>query len=138
MTKKLYTCAKSPCKTCPYRRDVPSGLWAKEEYKKLPTYDGEVFEQLEKNALGRFDCHQRDGHMCAGWIAVHGAANLLALRLTRNVAPEVFEYKSPVPVFGSGAEAAKHGMRDIKKPGPEALKAIARLNRKRARDGNWT
>lgn len=130
MTKKLYTCAKAPCKTCPYRRDVPSGVWAREEYEKLPTYDGEVFEQLEKGGLGRFDCHQRDGHMCAGWIATHGARNLLALRLARNIAPEVFSYKSPVPVFATGAEAAAHGMRDIKKPGEDAKRAIQRLSRK--------
>jgi hypothetical protein len=127
---KKYTCAKAPCKTCPYRRDVPSGLWAREEYEKLPGYDGEPFQQLEKGALGRFDCHQRDGNMCAGWIATHGAENLLALRLARNIAPEVIGYKSPVPVFGSGAEAAAHGMRDIEKPGADARRAIQRLSRK--------
>lgn len=131
----MRTCAKAPCKTCPYRRDVPSGVWAKEEYDKLKTYDGEVFEQLDKGALGRFDCHQRDGMMCAGWIATHGARNLLALRLATDIAPEVFKYSSPVPVFGSGEEAAKHGMCDIKRPSVAARNAVARLSRKRDRNG---
>jgi len=132
----MRTCAKAPCKTCPYRKDVPSGVWAQEEYDKLKTYDGEVFEQLEKGALGRFDCHQRDGMMCAGWIATHGPQNLLALRVdAANIAPEVWNYKSPVPVFGSGAEAAKHGVRDIKRPGADARNAINRLIRKRNRNG---
>lgn len=133
----MRTCAKAPCKTCPYRKDVPSGLWAKEEYEKLKAYDGEIADQLQKGAVGRFDCHQRDGQMCAGWIATHKPENLLALRLATDIAPEVFEYVSPVPVFESGAAAAKHGMRDIKRPRVEARKAIERLSRKRAREG-WS
>lgn len=132
----MKTCAKAPCKSCPYRRDVPSGLWAKEEYEKLPTYDGDIPEQLEKGGLALFDCHQRDGHLCAGWIATHGARNLLAIRATtKKIAREVFTYKSPVPVFSSGEEAAKHGMRDIKRPRAEARRAIERLSRKRDREG---
>jgi hypothetical protein len=133
----MRTCAKAPCKTCPYRRDVPSGLWAKEEYAKLKTYDGDVPEQLEKGALGRFDCHQRDGKLCAGWVATHGPHNLLALRLATDIAPEVYEYSSPVPVFRTGDEAAEHGMRDIKRPRVAARKAIERLIRKKEREGGW-
>lgn len=130
------TCAKAPCKSCPYRRDVPSGVWAKSEYDKLKTYDGDIGDQLMKGASGIFLCHQRDGHLCAGWIATHGAANLAALRLTREkIAREIFTYKSPVPVFSSGEEAARHGMRDIKRPRAEALSTINRLSRKKARDG---
>lgn len=131
----MRTCAKAPCKTCPYRRDVPSGLWAKEEYEKLKLYDGDIGEQLEKNAIGRFDCHQRDGKLCAGWVATHGPCNLLALRLATDIAPEVFDYVSAVPVFESGTAAAKHGMRDIKRPRAAARNAINRLSRKRDREG---
>ncbi len=134
----MRTCAKAPCKTCPYRKDVPSGLWAKEEYEKLKLYDGEIVEQLEKGGMLLFDCHQRDGNLCAGWVATHGPHNLLALRLAKGIAPEVFTYSSPVPVFGTGDEAAKHGMRDIKRPRAEARSAIQRLSRKRERDGGWT
>ncbi len=133
----MKTCAKAPCKTCPYRRDVPSGLWAKEEYDKLKLYDGDIGEQLAKGASGRFDCHQRDGHLCAGWVATHGPRNLLALRLARDIAKEVFTYTTAVPVFESGTAAAKHGMRDIKRPRVAARNAIKRLIRKRDRDGGW-
>lgn len=131
----MRTCAKAPCKTCPYRRDVPSGLWAKEEYDTLKIYDGDVPQQLEKGAVGRFDCHQRDGMLCAGWIATHQPQNLLALRLATDIAPEVFTYKTSVPVFKSGTDAAKHGMRDIKCPRAAARNAITRLSRKRDREG---
>ena len=38
--------AKSPCGSCPYRQDVPSGVWAASEYEKLPAYDApETFMQ---------------------------------------------------------------------------------------------
>lgn len=132
----MRSCAKAPCATCPYRQDVPSGVWAADEYEKLPRYDGEIAEQLFSGAMGVFDCHQRDGQLCAGWIATHGAHNLLAMRMIREpVDPAVWDYESPVPVFSSGREAADHGMRDIDNPGPAALAAVARLERKRERDG---
>ncbi len=132
----MRTCAKAPCKSCPYRRDVPSGLWAKEEYEKLKVYDGDTGEQLEKKAFAVFDCHQRDGQMCAGWIATHDPKHLLALRLSKTrINPSVYDYSSPVPCFSSGEEAAKHGMRDIKRPRAAARNAINRLSRKRLREG---
>jgi hypothetical protein len=56
---------------------VPSGIWAAEEYDKLPLYDGETFEQ----APHLFMCHQRDGSLCGGWLACHDPHELLALRL---------------------------------------------------------
>jgi hypothetical protein len=33
---------KYPCPSCPYRKDVPSGVWAPEEYDKLPAYDNDT------------------------------------------------------------------------------------------------
>ena len=30
---------KSPCATCPYRRDVPAGIWHPTEYAKLAEFD---------------------------------------------------------------------------------------------------
>jgi hypothetical protein len=60
------TVAKAPCKSCPYRRDVPSGIWHSSEYDKLPQYDGEIVDQLMKGGQALFDCHQRDGNLCAG------------------------------------------------------------------------
>lgn len=131
MPLQILTCAKAPCKTCPYRRDVPSGVWAAEEYAKLPDYDGDAIDQLNADAVGLFDCHQRDGNLCAGWLAAHGPENLLALRIAGPRVPhEVWFYKSPVPVFASGAEAAAHGMAKIDNPDPKACRAIDRLTRK--------
>ena len=30
---------KNPCPSCPFRVGVESGIWAAEEYQKLPAYD---------------------------------------------------------------------------------------------------
>ena len=131
----MITVAKAPCKSCPYRCDVPSGVWAANEYEKLPKYDGAIGEQVANGAWGVFDCHQRDGNLCAGWLACHGAENLLAFRVTREeIDAGVFDYKSPVPVFKSGQEACDHGMRDIEEPGVWANSMIERLSRKLSRD----
>jgi hypothetical protein len=136
--KPTITAPKAPCKTCPYRRDVPSGLWAANEYDKLPAYDGEIGRQLANKAGGLFYCHQDDGQLCAGWLGCHGPRNLLAVRIAsfygdgkQGLDPSVFDYKSPVPLFRSGAQAAAHGKRAINRPGPKAKRAIARLMRKR-------
>jgi hypothetical protein len=113
-----------PCGSCPYRKDVPSGLWAREEYDKLSRYDGQTWEQSQ----AIFMCHQRDGRLCGGWLACHGPGELLALRLhARELDSGVFDYETDVPVFLSGAEARAHGIRDIKSPKPMARKMIAGL-----------
>lgn len=112
--------AKVPCGSCPYRRDVPSGIWEKHEYDKLPAYDGETWEQ--DTAL--FLCHQRDGCLCAGWLACHGPG-VLALRLhAREVDPSVLTYETSVPVFASGAQAREHGIRDIAQPSEKAKRMV--------------
>jgi hypothetical protein len=134
-TQKL-KCAKAPCSSCPYRKDVPSGIWAAEEYDKLPAYDGEMWEQVFKAAIPRFDCHQNDGNLCAGWVGAHGPANLLSLRLLDlegRLDPSVMDYVSPVPLWASGAEASAHGKRSIPRPGKNARHMIDRLVRKRER-----
>src|SRR5215831_11815339 len=96
------TAPSVPCGSCPYRQDVPSGIWAKHEYDKLPGYDGETWEQHP----GIFMCHQRDGQMCGGWLACHDPRHLLALRLaSADVDASVLDYKTEVPVFESGAAA---------------------------------
>jgi hypothetical protein len=123
----------APCRSCPYRRDVPSGIWDASEYDKLPKFDGEIIDQLAAGALGLFLCHQKDGNLCAGWVACHGAGNLLALRMHGSaVADEVWDYETSVPVFASGAEAATHGRREIAQPGERSRRMIARLVRKGA------
>lgn len=132
MTRKTtkLTCAARPCASCPYRRDVPSGIWSENEYDKLPGYDGEMGEQLMNDSAAVFLCHQRDGNLCAGWVAAHGSDNLLALRLNTHIHPSVFGYKTDVPVFSSGAEARVHGLMDIDKPGFAARRLAAKLMEK--------
>lgn len=126
--------ADRPCGSCPYRRDVPSGVWAAEEYAKLPPYDRETGEQ----PLGAFMCHQQDGRLCAGWVGCHDMDENLGLRLavasgdmSVETAESVRRYQSRVPLFGSGAEAAEHGLREVAAPPAPAVRVIEKLNRRR-------
>lgn len=127
------TVRKRPCPTCPYRRDVPSGIWAASEYDKLPAYDGDVPEQVMARATGLFHCHGQQENLCAGWVGCHDMDNNLAVRFNaRDVDPAVYDYISSVPLFASGAEAAEHGKRDLPRPGPEARRKTRQLLRMQA------
>lgn len=124
---------KTPCPQCPYRCDVPSGVWAEEEYDKLRNYDSETAEQ----PFGGFSCHATPEKFCHGWAVTHTSRgnrfDLIALRL----AGVVEIPKAAVPLFESGNAAADHGMREIDAPGPEAIEAIKALGRyPRLRDAN--
>ena len=121
---------KVPCGTCPYRRDVPSGVWERCEYEKLPCYDGETGEQVMKHAFGLFMCHQNDGCLCGGWLLTHDRDHLLALRVN-HVDPSVWDYAPDIEVFASGQEAHDHGVRDLQRPGADAQRKIAGLQRLR-------
>ena len=124
----MITVRKRPCPTCPYRRDVPSGIWQASEYSKLPRYDNDVPDQLAAGATGLFYCHSQQENLCAGWVGCHDMSNTFAVRFNiRDVDPAVFDYVSPVPLFASGAEAAEHGKRDLPAPGPEAERKIRQL-----------
>jgi hypothetical protein len=129
---ELLKCGKVPCKSCPYRKDVPSGIWDVTEYAKLIEYDGSTFEQLLKGGSGLFMCHQQNGKLCSGWVGTHDTQHLLAFRLHHaQLDPSVWSYKSPVPLFKSGAEAADHGMKNIDAPGVRAQLTIYRILKKR-------
>lgn len=116
----------APCGSCPYRRDVPGGVWDASEYLKLPGYDGSTGEQLMAGATGLFMCHRNDGALCAGWVGCHDMAHAAALRL-HPVHPCTFDYVSPVPLFASGREAALHGLAGIERPSAAARRIIAKL-----------
>lgn len=126
--------AKVPCGSCPYRKDVPSGIWHRDEYDKLLIYDKEIVDQLMASA-GAFMCHQRDGKLCAGWLGCHGA-NLATLRLGaagiggERYDPSVFTYETSVPLWESGAAARAHGLKDNKRPKPKAVRMMNGLRRK--------
>lgn len=136
------TVRKAPCTSCPYRRDVPSGIWAASEYAKLPMFDGETGEQADAGAFSLFYCHRTPEFLCAGWVGCHDMTENLAMRLHgRDIDPAVFSYVSPVPLFSTGAEAAEHGLRDLDAPGPQAqaksqelLRVIARRNEREGND----
>ena len=87
MSEPLIGCQPVPCVTCPYRCDVPSGVWAAEEYAKLPEYDAPTWQQPP--AL--FMCHSHPDGLCTGWLQSHAnrehAFDLLALRFSRNLDP---------------------------------------------------
>lgn len=123
--------AKRPCGTCPYRRDVPSGIWSADEYDKLPHYDGEMAWQNPH----LFACHQNDGKLCAGWLACHGDGLAIRLALIKGTLdPSVLAYETDVPVFASGAEACAHGKRDIDAPSRTARAKMQGLLKLRGDD----
>ena len=134
--------APRPCASCPYRRDAPSGVWAAEEYAKLARYDAETMLQ----PIDLFLCHQHDpdaarARICAGWLGCHGGDELAAVRwataaghITAEDSATVRTYASPVPLFGSGAEAAAHGLAALDTPGPVARQAIGKIERRRSHD----
>lgn len=122
---------KTPCASCPFRRSVASGVWSAEEYAKLPTYDGETFEQNEKI----FFCHQDEAdEVCSGWLGHADPTELLAVRIGLMVGrldQSCAEYSTTVELFASGAEAAAHGVKDITDPDQRARDAIERITKKR-------
>lgn len=130
--------APRPCSSCPYRCDAPSGLWAAVEYEKLVAYDRDTAYQPPNLFL----CHQtsaedESARLCAGWVGCHGG-QLLALRLAgaRGELSDgdlraAIEYRSPVALFRSGADAAAHGVASIDNPGPAACEAIEKIRARR-------
>ncbi len=121
---------KTPCASCPYRKNVPSGVWHETQYDLLPGYDGETMDQTPRP----FFCHQSDGQVCSGWLGHTDASQLLAVRLgilSGNLDPSCADYSTPVPLFASGAEAAAHGMAEIENPSDRAEEFIEKIVRKR-------
>ena len=124
---------RSPCVSCPYRRDVPSGIWDTSEYDKIVPYDQPT--SLQPTAV--FMCHQADGALCRGWLDCHGQ-ELLAIRLAANkgevntdaVMNALVEGPN-VQVFESAADAAEHGRADIDAPDDEARRMVHKIMKKR-------
>jgi hypothetical protein len=115
---------KESCLACPYRRDVPSGVWAAQEYEKLAEYDRETYDQ----PMGAFHCHATPEVICHGWTVVHGRQDYehepIAFRMW-GIDPDSVEEHTPL--FSSGTEACEHGKHDILHPSPEAREVVARL-----------
>lgn len=127
-----------PCASCPYRRDVPSGVWHPDEYVKLPAYD----EDTARQPPSAFFCHQQNGRLCSGWVGCHDMTASLGLRIATSLGvlsagdyEAALDYASPVELFGSGAEAAAHGLREVETPGRGAGRTVAKLLARRERRG---
>lgn len=134
MTEPINPPAPHPCGSCPYRCDVPSGVWDEEEYDKLPEYDEPTGDQ----PIGVFMCHQADGRVCAGWAGCHDMEENLAVRLsvaTGRMDDETYEallnYETPTPLWDSGGEAASHGVENLFDPDESAQRVIDKLRSKR-------
>jgi hypothetical protein len=123
----------APCSTCPFRRDTPPGIWAPEEYQKLPDYDQGGM------AFAPFHCHQENvtgvPTLCRGFVSCLQfdsiAVRLLVSREVLTV--EQVEAPCPVPLYGSGREACDAGMAGVKKPDQRAVRAITKLESRLAR-----
>lgn len=127
--------ADRPCGSCPYRRDVPSGVWHPEEYEKLPEFDKPTGEQPPTVFL----CHRQNGRACSGWCGTHDMQESLGLRLASAMGriedPDAFlDYETEVPLFESGAEAAEHGLREVEAPGDDAQRVMTKLLRQQGGD----
>lgn len=124
-------CAPSPCSSCPYRRDVPSGIWDPSEYEKLACYDTELVFAL-------FLCHahgKASPSLCRGWLSVHSDCVAVRLGLLRGrITVAQRDAEVSVPLYGSGAEARDAGLSGVEEPGDDALRMIARLERRLAED----
>lgn len=125
--------AKNPCGSCPYRKDVPSGVWAAEEYDKLPAFDNETPFQPPSV----FFCHQQNGKLCGGWVACHDMTQSLGLRIAASMGivpaddiEPILDYTTDVPIFETGQAACDHGKRDIAAPSEKATRTVDRLLKK--------
>lgn len=121
-----------PCTFCPYRLDVPAGVWSPDEYAKLLPYDGETWQQ----PVALFLCHDREraGRVCSGWAGCHDGDELMALRVAAaegSMTPEDIaatrDYVSPVPLFPSARAAVDHGLSGVADPSPEAVAAALKI-----------
>jgi hypothetical protein len=108
-------------------------VWSADEYRKLPAFDGETYEQPP----AVFGCHQQDGRLCAGWVAVHDMTQSMGLRIAvlngmihEEDVDAIVDYETSVPLFASGAEACAHGLAQIEQPGHAARKTIDKLVKK--------
>lgn len=124
---------RAPCGSCPYRQDVPSGVWHASEYAKILPFDRETWAQ----PCRVFMCHQADGALCRGWLDCHGN-ELLGVRLAAikgELDPEAvakaLEEGPAVPIFANAAAASAHGRAQIDSPSDAACKIVEKIAKKR-------
>lgn len=137
-----YSTRPKPCESCPYKKSTPLGVWAKEEYEKLLTYDGDIAEQIIKGGSAVFLCHHNEGNeekpcLCRGWTDTHKARNLAAIRLSTlchgSKFPEDVFDDSGVEVYASGQEAHDANLEAVENPKKNAKKVMSYLLKKNNR-----
>lgn len=124
----------SPCSSCPYRKDIPTGVWHASEYEKLRLYD----DTAQNQAFIPFHCHQEPEigkpTLCRGWLSVHcESAAVRILGMQGNVTEEQVYAEVKEPLYKSGNEAADAGLKGIKRPSKKARKIVERLIKKGGR-----
>lgn len=134
--KQPLPCAPNPCESCPYRRDTPPGVWHPEEYRKLATYDRQGGFAMPNLAL--FLCHHspelKGDVICRGWLTVHADSNAVRLAwFAGQVTEEQVMAPVDVPLYRSGAEAARAGLKGCKRPSAAARRLIKRMAENRLR-----
>ena len=121
MNNKPLNCAPNPCNSCPYRKDTPPGIWAREEYDKLPAWDDKM------SFAGVFHCHNAPDAVCRGWLEVH--QDNLSVRLTtfRINWDDSNSQPTKVALYASGEEARRAGIKGIKRPSLRARLKIGQI-----------
>lgn len=115
------TCAPNPCNTCPYRRDTPVGIWHQGEYDKLPQWD----EQMA--FAGIFLCHNNPSGLCRGWVEVHNRNMAVRIAMAQVEWNESNLKPTKVPLYRSGSEARRAGLKGIRRPNDKARQSIQKL-----------
>lgn len=118
---KVLNCAPNPCNTCPYRKDTPPGIWAREEYDKLPRWDDPM------SFAGTFICHNDPDSVCRGWLEVHYDNMNVRMQCFHIKWTEANKKPCDVELYASGAEARRAGIKGIKKPSREAVLKIRQI-----------
>src|SRR5262245_53386882 len=95
-------CRREPCSSCPYRQDVPGGVWDAEEYEKLAGFSAPF------PALAYFLCHQggtEHPQLCRGWLKVERDSVAVRLLLhTGQLTPAERDRPVTVALYPTGAE----------------------------------
>jgi hypothetical protein len=122
----------NPCNTCPYRKDTPSGIWDREEYNKLPAWDGTEMHEMN---IALFLCHSANlaGNkaVCRGWLEVHCENKGVRLNMMSGRITVPCTTPTTAELYESGAAARRAGLRGVRKPSKKANVVINKLARAR-------
>jgi len=110
--------AREPCKTCPYRKDVPRGIWTKDEYRNLLAQDRNEFRGAT------FLCHQgrklpaEEQGFCVGWLLDQRTRGISSIQLRIHL------------MMNKDRDAANRQLKDIRPPsGVKLYPSIAAMCR---------